>query len=202
MRHPTAPLVALSIALLAVAGAPSLLVAQNATPAASPGAETVPFAGQGITYEVTAEVPAANPADGYTLQLGELGIDPTSEGVERTSDDAEALTIEEGFVVFALIALEGQGRVVTGDEETECPNDGCDLADFVGQEIVLGPGATVTHGGLATYALRPFDIETIPAVEEARSAAEATPAAGFPVFPMFAAGGRIRISHACGGRCS
>lgn len=167
------------------------VVAQTASPVASPTSVSEPFAAPGVDYEVIAEVPAPDPAEGYTLQLGEISISPSSEGVERTSDDAEALTVEEGFVSFRLIALEGTGRLISSVDGTECDGEGCDLADYVGQEVVLGPGATVTHGGPATYAFRPVESETV------SGAAGATPEARFAMI----GGDRILISHACGGRC-
>lgn len=184
------PIVVALVVSMAVAGR---AVAQPApaTPVATPTAAAEPFAAPGVDYDVIAEVPAPDPADGYTLQLGEIAISPLSEGVERTSDDAEALTVEEGVVVFRLISLDGAGRLIGGGEGATCDDDGCDLADYVGVDLVLGPGATVTHGGPATYSLRPFD------GEEESAAGQATPAAMFSLI----GGDPILISHACGGRC-
>lgn len=187
-RATCVPVVLALVVSLAAAGH---AVAQPASPVATPTAAAEPFTAPGVDYEVIAEVPAPDPADGYTLQLGEIAISPVSEGVEWTSDDAEALTVEEGVVVFRLISLDGAGRLIGAGEGASCDGDGCDLADYVGVDLILGPGATVTHGGPATYSLRPF-VE-----EEASAVGQATPAAMFSLI----GGDRILISHACGGRC-
>ena len=161
MRRPVVLTFALVLALVALFGSGSALrSAQDATPAADRRAganqdeETRQYNAQGVSVEIIGRTPSLARAAGRALVLSRLYLSETADVPEREYADAEVLVVEDGTVSFTIVAVQGPGRLVRGQEGAECSGEGCNLNDFVGQEVVLEPGDSLTHDGPVTYGFR------------------------------------------------
>ena len=157
MRRPSVLTFALVLALVALVGSmPALLEAQEASPAvqeggAEPGPEggPPPFEAEGVTYQPLGRTPALRGIREERLEIARYLLTDAARVPERMFPDARVWIVETGTIAVRIGDVRGEGQlVVAGDPR--CAG-GCPLREFIGREVLLRPGDTLSHDQAARY---------------------------------------------------